>query len=148
MREHLYRGKRKDNGEWEYGNLYVSHDGKCFILLYLCSCDSETLEFSTQAFEVIPETVGEYTGLKDKNGVRIFEGDILQIKVTNCGECDCEGIGAVIFEVGNFGINYVRPGGVIEGMDLLSGLTYKPYGNEVSIIGNIHDNRELLEEAT
>ena len=79
MRESLFRGKRKDNGKWVEGCLYYFHceskienEIRSFIILPDALIDNEN------EFEVIPETVGEWTGMSDKNGVKIFEGDIVQ----------------------------------------------------------------------
>ena len=138
MREILFRGKRVDNGEWFFGNLDLRQFGGSF---YACIIHQLSM-WKTTKFEVIPETVGEYTGLTDKNGKKIFEGDILQDKFGQIKIVDYSD------EWGAFRTCFVRAlneeGKIVATVGGASfvGTIWRKY----EVIGNIHDNPELLEE--
>lgn len=78
MREYLFRGKRVSNGEWVYGSLLAFDEET-----YICVLD-ENHEFMDK-IQVVPETVGQFVGLTDKNGMKIFEGDMVKILYTDWG---------------------------------------------------------------
>ena len=135
MREILFRGKRLDNGEWIIGHLLKYADGRARINeshtdIFCYEKDNSIIQ--TVAHEVDPDTVGQYTGLTDKNGKRIFEGDI--VRGTDALERGLKVYGYIDHKNGSF---------VIVG-DMMTHYRWLDY--DVEIIGNIHDNYELLEE--
>ena len=138
MREILFRGKRVDNGEWTYGYLFVCWD-RCYILWGM-SGDNPIKE------EVVPETVGEYTGLTDKNGKRIFEGDIVELDDRNY---DIKWRAAVEFGNPNGDYSWGWQLNPIGKVDINTGILWwveaEKAGAYCEVIGNIHDNPELLE---
>ena len=124
MHEILFRGKRTDNGEWETGSLVIIRDG--------CS-DKEVFiadKMTGYHTPVIPETVGQYTGLTDKNGVRIFEGDIVSLVKHD----------SLIYKVVYVPCRYELVNS--KGVNCFVLDIYK--SENIEVIGNIHDNPELL----
>ena len=139
MREILFRGKM-DNGEWVYGSFCMDaleqFNGLCgvdgFIRLY------DKTKGKMQTHEVDRETVGQYTGLKDKNGKRIFEGDILGSRYDDLHPVD------VTIEV----VKWFRNGWYIQqGENLPDALAEDGVLPYSEVIGNITDNPELLADA-
>lgn len=143
MREILFRGKRVDNGEWVEGHLIWCEDGRARILpsntdIFCYEMDESIIQ--TVAHRVIPETVGQYTGLTDKNGAKIFEGDIcrnnhnIYLIVWNMHGWQCKKIGSD-FSL-TLGCSF----------PLWQWDNCKENGyRTLEVIGNIHDNPELLE---
>lgn len=131
MREILFRGKRVDNGAWVEGAFCLKDCDDPFgdtvdrpsIIKYDPPCDGFW-------FRVDPETLGQFTGLTDKNGKKIFEGDIITIS----SACVCM-TGIVEFHDCGFEVHEY---------DTYEVLWYYP--DELEVIGNIHDNPELLED--
>lgn len=126
MREIIFRGKRKDNGEWVFGfyalfasnkglkhGIYTGAENGCVI-----------------PYEVAPETVGQFTGLTDKNGKKIFEGDIIAK-------------GFELYEV-RWNPEQVRWGIYSDNYEVAGFTKFsEPY---FAVIGNIYDDKELLDE--
>ena len=136
MREILFKGKTNKD-EWVQGVPFFEEE-RCYIIEDLFLCD----EYACTGAEnqmVIPETIGQYTGLTDKNGTKIFEDDIVKVTDDN-GEtnlCSC-GIGYVLFYDGSWYIDEE----VNDGLYDVSKIYY------IEVIGNIHDNPELLRSDT
>jgi uncharacterized phage protein (TIGR01671 family) len=139
MRDIEYRGKLSHSGEWETGSLIIANNDHPYIYpKELIEPDGHHLRFDTDApFWVNPDTVGQYTGLKDKNGVKIFEGDIVQLFDKYHG-CTAKGYGKVIF-------SYEYVGGWVITSNGEDKLTLGIHTDIVEVVGNIHDTPELME---
>ena len=143
MRKILFRGKRLQGGEWVEGYFFKSDinkrecESKKATLIFTPDCDTFIMVPECHnSFMVVSDTVGQYTGLKDKNGKRIFEGDIA--KVLQGKDKDIAYVG---FENGAFML-YPKTGNIYE--RTLWSYWYNDW--DVEVIGNIHDNPELLEK--
>jgi uncharacterized phage protein (TIGR01671 family) len=139
MREILFRGKCKDTGKWYIGQYINLHKTTyCFKEDYEADKENEIHRIVFEEMtdwglpnrhlqvDVIPETVGQYTGLTDKNGTKIFEGDIVRDKTNG-----------VVYKI--FYCNE-------SGMFIRKAVLRSSLGNplHLEVIGNIHDNPELL----
>lgn len=125
MREILFRGKRIDNDEWTEGYLFKQWNRT--FLLWGMTGDIPNM------IEVIPETVGQFTGLTDKNGKKVFEGDVVEY-AGSCGEivfAECRG--SFLSREKDMYCEWLS--------------TLPRYGTGImEIIGNIYDNKEILED--
>lgn len=145
MREILFRGKDFSgvinliNHSWCFGSLDTTEDDRA-IIIYLD-------RFGNRCRIIVdPKTVGQYTGLKDKNGTKIFEGDIVQ-----CVDANNGGSFTAIVSFGNpngkydWGFQLVQMGGDNFNTDILLWVDMEEAGAYIEVIGNIYDNHELLE---
>lgn len=158
MREILFRGKRLDNGEWVDGYLYehepafvgiasendVTEPSKWFIAR--TGFADWNMPRQVVFVEVDTSTVGQYTGLKDKNGNRVFEGDILHISKIS------DGLGGYYQPPLDYPVNVAVKWDLCAWMweTLCEDKRYISFPDawcqyECEVIGNIHDNPELLE---
>jgi len=139
MREIKFRGKRVDNGEWVYGYYFEGFTGIPYILVL-----HDHILGMTEFYEVDPSTVGQYTGLKDKNGRKIYKGDIVKTHYKNAQKADF--VEQVVFENGKFcALKEIREGKMWSPLpDGIAHILKEVYMSECEVIGNIHDNPELL----
>jgi uncharacterized phage protein (TIGR01671 family) len=125
IREHKFRGQRYDTKEWIYGSLL---ENDIIVVKGATDVDEDYIGFSDEWSSVLPETVGEFTGLLDKNGKEIFEGDIVKYNFITTER-------QAIFK-----IVWCRYGWCLVDNDEVEYLDSAEWHcGEAEIIGNIHD---------
>ena len=160
IREVIFRGKRTDNGKWECGDLLSPNEFNAIPHIVYIAYLNEYGDIGEISTPVIPETVGQFTGLTDKNGKRIFEGDIFKFddevwesSYTSCGtEYDSfavENYGVVGFDEDMARFDFIKykfnENSVEADLHENHTIDFSEFLCELEIIGNIHDNPELLE---
>lgn len=145
MREIKFRGKLSNSGKWAYGNLNINKVGTIIIT------PDETVLGTYGRVE--KETIGQYTGLQDKNGTEIYEGDIVTGTKYPFMENEKQNyIGIVVFyeDAAQFGYEYKcvnkEKRGISNGINNEFVANKNLICEELEVIGNIYDNPELLKE--
>lgn len=134
MREILFRGKRVGNGEWVYSSFIMQDKERKLLLTEVELFDGEKWR------AVISETVGQYTGLTDMNGKKIFEGDIVRFDYVDDDGNDSHEDFLIIFANGAFCAQYLG------NIKLAPNTLYDEIGtDECYVVGNKWDNSELLK---
>ena len=127
-----FRGLRKDNGEMVFGNYF--HNFRKGESHNIIDFDSNVW------YEVIPETVGQYTGLKDKNEVKIFSGDVVELFGWG-RQAESNGLTAILWDNDTIGWNFERSSYGEDRYD------FRKAVSNCLIKGNIHQNAELLKKS-
>ena len=126
MRTILFRGQKADTKEWIFGDLIQLEKDFKKVVEILDWSKVNNKNKSKSDLTVISETVGQFTGLTDKNGVKIFEGDIITV--------NSKIVKQVRINDTFLAVQVATPGEV----------WWNDFGREIIVIGNVHDNPELL----
>ena len=139
MREIKFRGKRVDNDKWVYGFYFVFRDthriapnyGDDFAFENGIYLDTSSHSFNEQFPEVDPETVGQYTGVKDQTDNEIYEDDILKSKYN--------GVALTYYRRAGYWLLFKN-----DIADKNEELLLNYAGGTLTVLGNIHDDQDLL----
>lgn len=149
-KEVLFRGKRIYDGKWVEGGILCTENwASIFVCKDYQGSLNEAPYSDVEEIDVIPETVGQFTGLLDKNGKEIFEGDIVKTHYANCWTKYKYSIEQVVFHNGRF-CAFKEIMGCKQWTNIYDGVPHLPqdksyYMDSIEVVGNIHDNPELLE---
>ena len=143
MRDRLFRGKSTETNQWCYGGFHIwkkrqicvlgddkLKDDEISYVITVNSFADWNMPRTMQAVEVIADTVGQYTGLTDRNGRKIFEGDIVNILTEN------EEFGIITYDDGGFFVDAST-----FSVDFMNNIN----GSDIEVIDNIHDNPKALK---
>ncbi len=143
MRDILFRGKSNETNQWCYGGFHIwkkrqicvlgddkLKDDEISYVITVNSFADWNMPRTMQAVEVIADTVGQYTGLTDRNGRKIFEGDIVNILTEN------EEFGIITYDDGGFFVDAST-----FSVDFMNNIN----GSDIEVIDNIHDNPKALK---
>lgn len=143
MREILFRGKKCDTKDWVFGTLAIY--GQAGEEMPVIIPDYASVLFG---FYVDPETIGQYTGLCDKNGKKIFEGDVIRAEIIANESCGYNGsceIGSVVYCNGGFDLQIGTVNGEPCFSNFFEAVKLASIDFRLDVIGNIHDNPELIK---
>ena len=135
MREILFRGKRKTNGKWIYGDYFRSKISNTELGIRVIHSITFFKNGEECSYTIDPDTLGQYTGMTDQNGKKMFENDIV-LCTEPLGMGYREIRGKVAYKLTGFVVDCGKFNTTLSG-----GLTQSPY----YVVGNIHDNPELLD---
>ena len=143
MREIKFRGLRKADKTWSYGDLIHGEDA-----IYVMARDNSHMN-SPDFDEVIPETVGQFTGLTDNNGVEIYEGDVIEFETQICRGYPKDGV--IVSNIIKYGLHNLSNSDTNQCIGFYADRNGFPYSihyklniSMACISGNIHENPELL----
>ena len=153
QREILFRGKRTDNKQWIEGSYFKTQVGDSTVHCIIPFGKLTKTLLSNKIYQADPATVGQYTGLKDKNGRRIFEGDVVRTqpfltRPYSKRAKEKRFIGVVEYKTYTFKFEQAfKAEWIVKINEELGDYRYSSWGDfwKCEVIGNIHDNPELLE---